>query len=600
MDSDSVHDARMSSSQKSLSPDLDACWRRVLWLIASDEGDHSMYRAIRQQTPVYVYIKPTAWRRLVQKRGACYAVELMLSLGFVPAPEGVASLRRWLECDCAPVGTRNTANTVGDSGNDVADFKSFILPAATSEEPGGGRGIRFQVIRHGEVSFPSGCTPLGCTVPSTSLEWDERFTSSTPFEAVDRGGGVRSTCGPADCFLAQASSSGVTFGKGYRFEGDEERVPSEKEESHPQLPHLEAHMKELRRHVQFFKLDELSSSNRSDPTDHVPSSQPQLSPVLRTLLPLQHRLQEPRTIDHHGFPLAASTRYQTPLWLSVSHLDPDCAPYVISLGTGSGRTLLACTIVEHRFVFFVAPPRRCGLRPVALLCTRDGNLRPYAGPVWLEHRAHDPPNTLTHHAVNQLLQDIPLPTSAISVDAANLSEAEAAKSESCFDDDNTGCETDTAATGSELGFESEPHLPLTKEMLRFIQNTTLPAATPNRRFVAVSESNSTATVVAVEVDRDGEDICDDDGDGAAPAPASQLWRVSTQADMFGSPMLSTERLTSCVHGTCSGRSDGDATFCAFPCTELSSSSATSLWSHESAVSAAAGIMTRRGWVRPPQ
>ncbi|CBH11555.1 hypothetical protein, conserved [Trypanosoma brucei gambiense DAL972] len=602
MDPHSPSDEETGSSQLPQPPDLDTCWRSVLHYIPSNEKDCSMHVSEKYQNPAYVYMSSTAWRRLVETEGACHAVELMLGFGFVPDPEGVASLSGWIECEAASTGTQPDDT---NSTAEAADFTAFLLPAITNEKPDGNRGVRFQVMRHKGGEGPFG-TIVGRTLPPVTAVPRNQSDSPTPSCQGGRSSETSSKlAGPSHL---QPSARGAVSEAPPSASGNEPMdsfsAASSKEAEGSSVPHLhlEAQVKELKRQVRFLKLqksgahdgvaiwDGSLASLPTSPTRVAPSSTSQ-----------QLSTQEPHITIHHDVPLVASTSCQTPVWLSVSYLDPDCAPYVVSLGTGSSRTLLACATAEQRFVFFVAPPCCRGRRPVDLLCTRDGTLHRYAGPVWLDYRAQDPPNTLTHHAVNQLLQDIPLPTSTVSVDAANLSEAELAKSESVFDDDNTGCDTDTAATVSELGFESEPRLPLTKEMLRFIQNGALSSSIPRRRRVGTSAVESSSTGGVVDADRDGvEDGDEDDGDAAAArqeSQASQTWRGSTRADVLGSTLFSTGHQTSCVHGPHSVRSDEEATQSAFPYTELSSSSMTSVLSHESVASTAAGIMVRRGWVR---
>eukprot|EP00760_Papus_ankaliazontas_P022975 PhM_4_TR19099/c0_g1_i1/m.29895 len=125
-------------------------------------------------------------------------------------------------------------------------------------------------------------------------------------------------------------------------------------------------------------------------------------------------------------PLVASTLGGSVVPLQISALDPDCMPYCISLSMNTERRIVPCTIVDHVYVVFVAPPHPAGSVSVALMCGPGPLLRRYCRSVWLEYRdisdgvaptttlpapqvvtptLTSPPQpvaTLTHHQVNQI------------------------------------------------------------------------------------------------------------------------------------------------------------------------------------------------------
>jgi hypothetical protein len=192
--------------------------------------------------------------------------------------------------------------------------------------------------------------------------------------------------------------------------------------------------------------------------------------------------------------------------LRVSYLDPDGAPYVVSLSAHTGRLLVPCTVVEHRFVLFVAPPHPRGSLAITLLCTVEGVLRRYTRSVWLEYRPYHETKggALSHHAVNQLIQEIPLPSSATLAEPSEVTEFKS-EAASTFDDNETDATSDNGSTAG-----TECHLPLTKEMLEMMgANSSLPVPVAGRRDVgphsewseAEGSMNRPFSTVAESVDR---------------------------------------------------------------------------------------------------
>lgn len=105
--------------------------------------------------------------------------------------------------------------------------------------------------------------------------------------------------------------------------------------------------------------------------------------------------------------------------------------------------LVPCSVVEHRFVMFVAPPRPKGSVAVTVFCTTDGSLRRYAPSVWMEYRQPELSRTvLSYHAVNQLTQDVPLPSSATIADPSEVATGTDFKSDVGIDDEVDDDEVD--------------------------------------------------------------------------------------------------------------------------------------------------------------
>ncbi|KAH9600651.1 hypothetical protein LSM04_009615 [Trypanosoma melophagium] len=574
MDLSPLPDEDLGVSEVLWSPDLDARWRFLRRHISPFERDRVAYYSAKYQKPVFVYMNPIVWRRLVEKQGAFRAVELMLMLGFAPAPEGPWTITEWIEREAAAT-ARNTSttgsNAVFSSNSGYPNSRRPIaVPPGTGDDSRIGGGVRFFLLNHEDTRPSITGSPVSQYMSPRSSTMGVRAGSPAVVTMCSQVSSP--VIATTTTTTATSLSSGAAVTGTHRVDG---------EPAVTRIRNLEAEVRELTRQIRILKSRELEQ---------------EVSTVCDVAS--QNESPQPHIIVRPDRPFIASTNCHALVCLPVNYLDPDCAPYVVSLGAASGRMLLACTIVEHRYVIFVAPPQRHGSLAVVLLCTREGTLRPYTRAVWLEYRAQDPPNTLTHHAVNQLLQEIPLPSSATAIDP-NPSEMEQAKSESAFEDDNTFCDTDTAVSTSDHGLETEPRLPLTKEMLQLIPNGVIAgmrasrtAATshihPNDATLSVPESSGSST----------------GGEREAAAPTEQLWDDS-RLPKRGSTTMSTGHPTSYQRGQQSGYSDEEATQHAFNCTtnhtDLSSSTATSVVSFESTTPSggfgSAGIMVRRGWVR---
>eukprot|EP01063_Lacrimia_lanifica_P012546 TRINITY_DN1921_c0_g2_i1.p1 TRINITY_DN1921_c0_g2~~TRINITY_DN1921_c0_g2_i1.p1 ORF type:complete len:874 (+),score=269.07 TRINITY_DN1921_c0_g2_i1:58-2622(+) len=84
-----------------------------------------------------------------------------------------------------------------------------------------------------------------------------------------------------------------------------------------------------------------------------------------------------------------------PVRLQVNFLDPDLAPYRVaiqlrSLMKGSGWHSPPCSVLDHQYVVFLAPPNPPGSYPVTLFGTTDtGQLKKYCPSTWLEYQVDD-------------------------------------------------------------------------------------------------------------------------------------------------------------------------------------------------------------------
>ena len=203
---------------------------------------------------------------------------------------------------------------------------------------------------------------------------------------------------------------------------------------------LEQEVKELTKQLRIFKSREASTVSES----------PELT------APTPH-------IMLMGKGLMASTAGGSLVCIPVNYLDPDFVPYVVGLSGHGISRLIPCTIVDHRFIVFVAPPANRGSFALTLLCTVGTTLKRYAKSVWLEYKSSEAFSVLSHHAVNQLVHDIALPSSATLGDPSDGPEFKS-EAASCVDDQDDAVSECSAGTSAVV----EPHLPLTREMLDMI------------------------------------------------------------------------------------------------------------------------------------
>ena len=178
-------------------------------------------------------------------------------------------------------------------------------------------------------------------------------------------------------------------------------------------------------------------------------------------------------------PYLASISGNTPVCLQLNYLDPDVAPYFVSLATLTGRQILPCTVVNHRYILFIAPAHPGGSVACSVLCTGStGALRKYAKSIWLEYK--DLGQTLSHHAVNQLVSDIPLPSTLSAPDPSEVGMNTEGKSEGDALED---VETSTALSNDNISLSvGDEHPPLTREMLDMLTQ-------PKVVFTGVSSIN---------------------------------------------------------------------------------------------------------------
>jgi hypothetical protein len=231
---------------------------------------------------------------------------------------------------------------------------------------------------------------------------------------------------------------------------------------------LEQEVRELTKQLRILKAREVASNSSTAAVAAAASTAASAaSPAEGT--PVSPELIAPTPqIVLGGKGLIASTTGGSLVCVPVNYLDPDLVPYVIGLSGHGTQRLIPCTVVEHRFVVFVAPPANRGSFAMTLLCTVGAQLRRYAKSVWLEYKPSD--TVLSHHAVNQLVNDIPLPSSATLGDPSDGTELKS-EAASCIDDQDDAASECSAGTS---GLMPEPHLPLTREMLDMIPASGFP------------------------------------------------------------------------------------------------------------------------------
>ena len=200
-------------------------------------------------------------------------------------------------------------------------------------------------------------------------------------------------------------------------------------------------------------------------------------------------------------PVTASISGGSLISLQFNILDADSSPFVVSIGALTGRMLMPCTIFDHKYIMFAAPQHPRGSVAVTVLCTSlNGNLRRYAKSVWMEYRSLESATQLSHHAVNQLLHDLPLPSSTTGLDPSENAENKSEAMSMVDDNEDTVSDNLSVAAG-----QPEPHLPLTREMLDMLVGrippvyATLVPPSGSRRL-GTSECSETMQTVAASGD----------------------------------------------------------------------------------------------------
>ena len=87
----------------------------------------------------------------------------------------------------------------------------------------------------------------------------------------------------------------------------------------------------------------------------------------------------------------APTAGNYPVRLQVNFLNPDAAPFRVAIQLtskkGSGWGSPPCSVLDHQYVVFLAPPNPPGSYPVTLFgTTATGELKKYCPSTWLEYR----------------------------------------------------------------------------------------------------------------------------------------------------------------------------------------------------------------------
>lgn len=401
----------------------DAQWRLLETWIRPYEEDRSAYRSSKYERPVVVSVEGFLWRNLVSRTSVQFALDLFLLFGFAPIPTGeYEGIHQWAEMT---------------SKEDVDDIRFRFLLSDDSQRP-----------------------------------------SAMP--VLDRSGLAPWVGGRADDVQRppiQISSA----------------TPSARDEMEAteKIRELENEVRELTKQLRLLKSREVQSQREGSLPHQATNSyaastlsgggespHQAMDAVLRAQgSPASSHPPVPQTILPAGRSLVASTSGGSIVCLPFNYLDPDAAPFVVSVAMGAqGFHLIPCSVVEHRFVLFVAPPHPRGSLAVTVLCTREGSLRRYAKSVWLEYRPPESTKTvLSYHAVNQLMQDVPLPSSATLADPSeNATELKSedvgsnALEDELFvgDADNV---SDNGSVGTVGGGVEPQHLPLTREMLEMIQ-----------------------------------------------------------------------------------------------------------------------------------
>eukprot|EP01059_Diplonema_ambulator_P031648 TRINITY_DN5877_c0_g1_i1.p1 TRINITY_DN5877_c0_g1~~TRINITY_DN5877_c0_g1_i1.p1 ORF type:complete len:629 (+),score=163.02 TRINITY_DN5877_c0_g1_i1:37-1923(+) len=90
----------------------------------------------------------------------------------------------------------------------------------------------------------------------------------------------------------------------------------------------------------------------------------------------------------------APTSGNYPVRLQLNYLDPDSAPYRVAIQlkslNGYGWYSPPCSVIDHQYVVFLAPPNPPGSYPVTLCGTTEtGQLKKYCQSTWLEYKSDD-------------------------------------------------------------------------------------------------------------------------------------------------------------------------------------------------------------------
>lgn len=215
--------------------------------------------------------------------------------------------------------------------------------------------------------------------------------------------------------------------------------------SNERIRQLESEVRDLSKQLRFLRLRDRDAANTNTSACDSPT------PPIPTILT-------------NGKPIIASTGGNSAVCFQLNYLDPDVAPFVVSLADYGGRQLLPCQILERCFVVFIAAPHPAGSVSATLLCTTPGGgLRKYCRAVWLEYREPEAMGMLSHHAVNQLMGDIPLPSSTTAPDPSESAVENNAENEvDATEDDDQYSEFSVSASTAQ-------HPPLTREMLEMLQ-----------------------------------------------------------------------------------------------------------------------------------
>lgn len=449
-------------------------WRHFEPFVRPYESDRSAYRFYPK--PLVIEVRPALWARLTKHNQLRAVVDGFMILGLIPIDlKSITATQAPPAATAAGAAASTSAITVTTAVDSVPNGSSSGSGSAGTVSPGpannnqGGPLPQSQIgsTRHqspydGQDGSPAGAAPA--PVLFHLMDQDH-------FSPLDRGS-------PAGSLSATAGAQPLGHGSSSRMVSFHD--PRKDIEPSDKIRELELEVKELTRQLRLMKSREVSSPSHLAPSSAtVPSS--------RTTSPLVP--PTPAIINNR--PYVASSTGNTPVCLQLNYLEPDLAPYCVSIAGLFGRQILPCTIVNHRYILFIAPAHPGGSVSVTVLCTVGNSLRKYCKSTWLEYK--DLGQTLSHHAVNQLVSDIPLPCSNTAPDPSEAGVNTEGKSEA---DGLEDVETATAASNdNSLITPADDHPPLTREMLDMLSQPRVAFAVTSANGGEQLDSNGVRTAI---------------------------------------------------------------------------------------------------------
>ncbi|KAJ9448896.1 hypothetical protein DIPPA_22346 [Diplonema papillatum] len=325
-------------------------WQQLAAFIRPHEPDWRAYAdPSKYKAPVIMEVHP----HLAQHGGQIRMIEGLLKLGFVingsdgctfvlnhkHASEQLEKLR---------TEKKRQRGILGHAGRRESKEKQHVtwqMPKDSSRAP------RTPASR-GTDPIPSPASPL----PSAALGHQQALQPSQGSQqAPDTKLEV------ASLLSVSASCEGASYCDTSTSGGDEASDPNTVETRHV-TDYLKEQVRELTRQVRILRAAALSSTTK---------------PVVPCII---HYNYSAPTVGHH------------PVRLVVNYLDPDLAPYRVaiqlkSLNGTDGWYSPPCSIIDHQYVVFLAPPNPPGSYPVTLFGTSEtGRLLKYCQSTWLEYK----------------------------------------------------------------------------------------------------------------------------------------------------------------------------------------------------------------------